>query len=118
MFNAQQFIDDCKSALNMGLLLCGLSLLLRFADMVEKTNLFENTNRVLDAAREAGLFVAFVSADLSPSGYRYPQRGEFCRFVAEEHEKGESRIEKFTYSGKSSMRRLSVISSKTPALNG
>lgn len=62
---------------------------LGFANMVEKTNLFENTNRVLDAAREAGLFVAFVSANLSPSVYRYPQRGEFCRFVAAEHEKGE-----------------------------
>ncbi len=55
---------------------------LGFSDMVEKTNLFEKTNRVLNAAREAGLFVAFVSADLSPSGYRYPQRGEFCRFPA------------------------------------
>ena len=60
-----------------------------FAEMVKKTNLFDNINRVLDAARGAGLFIAYVSADLSPSGYRYPRRGEFCGFVAEEHEKGE-----------------------------
>jgi nicotinamidase-related amidase len=60
-----------------------------FAEMVRQTNLFDHINRVLDAARGAGLFVAYVSADFSPSGYRYPRRGEFCRFVADEHDKGE-----------------------------
>ena len=56
-----------------------------FAEMVKKTNLFDNINRVLSAARETGIFIAYVKLDLSPSDYRYPLRGEFCQFVAAEH---------------------------------
>src|ERR1043166_6178561 len=50
-----------------------------FAEMVKKTNLFDNINRVLSAAREKGIFIAYIQLDLSPGGYRYPLRGEFCR---------------------------------------
>ena len=60
-----------------------------FAEMVKKANLFDNINRVLSAARETGIFIAYVKLDLSPSDYRYPLRGEFCQFVAAEHEAGE-----------------------------
>jgi hypothetical protein len=49
-----------------------------FAEMVKKTNLFQNINRVLNAAREKGTFIAYVKLDLSPGDYRYPRRGEFC----------------------------------------
>src|ERR1044071_5519019 len=59
-----------------------------FAQMVKKTNLFDNINRVLSAAREAGIFIVYVKLDLSPSDYRYPLRGEFCQFVAAEHDAG------------------------------
>ena len=41
-----------------------------FAEMVKKTNLFHNINRVLSAAREAGIFIAYVKLDLSPGSYR------------------------------------------------
>ena len=57
--------------------------------MVKKTNLFHNINRILNAAREKGIFIAYVKLDLSPGDYRYPRRGEFCQFVAAEHEAGE-----------------------------
>lgn len=60
-----------------------------FADMVKQTDLFERINRVLQAAREAGTFIGYVCGDLSPSSYRYPQRGDFCKFVAAEHAGGE-----------------------------
>src|SRR5262245_34037876 len=60
-----------------------------FAQMVKKTNLFDNINRVLSAAREKCIFIAYVKLDLSPGGYRYPLRGEFCQFVAAEHGAGE-----------------------------
>ena len=60
-----------------------------FAEMVKKTNLFDNINRVLSAARETGIFIAYVKLDLSPGHYRYPLRGGFCRFVAAEHKGGE-----------------------------
>ena len=60
-----------------------------FAEMVKKTKLFDNINRVLNAARQNGVFIAYLKLDLSPSDYRYPQRGDFCQFVAAEHEAGE-----------------------------
>jgi len=60
-----------------------------FAEMVKKTHLFDKINRVLSAAREKGIFIAYIKLDLSPGDYRYPQRGEFCQFVAAEHEAGE-----------------------------
>ena len=60
-----------------------------FAEMVKKTKLFDNINRVLSAAREKGIFIAYIQLDLSPGGYRYPLRGEFCQFVAAEHNAGE-----------------------------
>jgi len=60
-----------------------------FAEMVKTTNLFDNINRVLSAARQIGIFMAYVKLDLSPGRYRYPLRGEFCQFVAAEHQAGE-----------------------------
>ena len=60
-----------------------------FAEMAKKTNLFDNINRVLSAAREKDIFIAYIKLDLSPGDYRYPRRGEFCKFVAAEHEAGE-----------------------------
>jgi len=60
-----------------------------FAEMVKRTNLFDNINRVLNAARDNGVFIAYIQLDLSPSDYRYPHRGDFCQFVAAEHEAGE-----------------------------
>jgi hypothetical protein len=45
-----------------------------FAEMVKKTNLFHNINRILNAAREKGIFIAYVKLDLSPGDYCYPAR--------------------------------------------
>src|ERR1044071_4723253 len=53
-----------------------------FAEMVKKTNLFDNINRVLSAAREKGIFIAYIQLDSSarsgPSAAAFPAVS-FCK---------------------------------------
>lgn len=61
-----------------------------FAEMVKKTNLVERIRKVMDAAREAGMMVVTIGVDFSTGGFPvFPQRGEFCKAIAAEHDGGE-----------------------------
>ena len=60
-----------------------------FAAMVEKTGLLGKVNRVLSATRTAGMEVVFIRVDHSRGEFpRYPQRGDFCRMLAQEAASG------------------------------
>jgi len=56
-----------------------------FPKMVKQTGLFDKTGRVLEAARNAKMFVGYVIVDLAASALpRYPERGAFCKMLKAE----------------------------------
>ena len=60
-----------------------------FAEMVEKTGLLPKIRKVMDAARTSGMLVVTVRMDFSAGEFRrYPERGDFCRAIKNEHDGG------------------------------
>ena len=61
-----------------------------FADMVKKTGVIDTIRNVMDAARASNMMVITVKVDFSVGNFpHYPQRGEFCKAIAAEHDSGE-----------------------------
>jgi nicotinamidase-related amidase len=60
-----------------------------FAEMVEKAGLLPKIRKVMDAARTSGVLVVTVRMDFSAGEFgRYPERGDFCRAIKNEHDGG------------------------------